>query len=116
MGLDTSYDCWHGPYSSFGRFREEIAKAAGIDLNAMTGFKRDNTPGIKWETLQPDAIHVLLNHSDCDGQIDWQDTKPLADRLYELIPLIDVQWKPKAQQFVDGLLDAYAAHDCVEFA
>lgn len=116
MGLDTSYDCWHGPYSSFHRFRVEVAKAAGIPLDDMSGFKRDNTPGISWEILKPDIIHILLNHSDCDDTIEWEDTKPLADRMTELLPLVDEYWRPKVQQFIDGLLLAHNAHDSVDFA
>lgn len=40
MGLDTTHGCWHGPYSAFGRFREYVARAAGIPLPLMEGFYR----------------------------------------------------------------------------
>jgi hypothetical protein len=30
MGLDTSHDCWHGSYISFGAWRDAVAVAAGL--------------------------------------------------------------------------------------
>jgi hypothetical protein len=38
MGLDTSHDCWHGPYSSFMSWREWLAGQIGIPLRMMEGF------------------------------------------------------------------------------
>jgi len=38
MGLDTSHDCWSGPYSQFMRWREWIAAQVGIPLRLMDGF------------------------------------------------------------------------------
>lgn len=38
MGLDTTHDCWHGPYSSFMRWRLEIAHVVGVPLGLMEGF------------------------------------------------------------------------------
>lgn len=29
MGLDTSHNCWHGPYSAFARWRNDIARVIG---------------------------------------------------------------------------------------
>lgn len=37
MGLDTTHDCWHGPYTAFTRFRTAIGMAAGIPLGIMEG-------------------------------------------------------------------------------
>lgn len=44
MGLDTSHNAWHGPYSSFGEWRKWIAKQFNIPLNLMEGFY-DNSKG-----------------------------------------------------------------------
>lgn len=38
MGLDVSHDCYHGGYSTFMCFRNEIAKVVGIPLELMEGF------------------------------------------------------------------------------
>ncbi len=66
---------------------------------------------VKWEALKPDPLHVLLNHSDCDGEIAPADCGPIADRLQELLPLLPTEedpghignWTEKTQKFIDGL-------------
>lgn len=161
MGLDTSHDCWHGPYSSFMRWREEIAKVVGVPLPLMEGFygslgtalsegslewaaPRDGGPKcrshhgpalhtyietvrewlpIRWESLKPDPIHILLNHSDCEGEIAVEDCIPLAERLEEILPLLpeEPKWhrgvsgRGRAEQFAKGLREAAAAGDPVVF-
>lgn len=122
MGLDTTHGCWSGPYSSFHRFRIEVAKAAGVPYMLMEGcFGPSVMPSdgeidhthllatkprvanlvdvalewcpIKWSALRPDPIHTLLNHSDYEGEIAVEDLIPLADRLEELAP--DLPDEPK---------------------
>lgn len=159
MGLDTSHDCWHGAYSAFMRWRQEIAKVAGIPLMLMDGFygtddapsqealkwmaPRDGGPEcndyrgpaifhwvgkvtqwlpIKWEILTPRPLLVLLNHSDCDGEIAASDCGPLADDLESLLPLLKGDggghigsYREKTQQFIDGLRRAAAANEPVDF-
>ncbi len=149
MGLDTSHDCWHGPYSAFNRWRHAVAKAALVPLDLMEGFhdcprtdalewaaprdggptcgshfgpvlhswckKVDDALPISWEALRPDVIHVLLNHSDCDGSIKAYVCRMLADRLEALTPAIPVEWHPKTEQFIAGLRAAYDAEEDVEF-
>ena len=66
---------------------------------------------LKWEAFKPDPLHVLLNHSDCDGEIATEHCGPIADRLAELLPkLPDVDdgghignWRDATQQFIGGL-------------
>src|SRR3990172_6107396 len=145
MGLDISHGCWHGAYSAFMRWRQEIARLAGVPLVLMDGFHRcpypealawaAPAPGgpacnspfgpflhywctevdallpIAWDVLKPDPLHILLKHSDCDGEIAWQDCAAIADRLESLIPLLPQatdaghigDWREKTQAFVDGL-------------
>lgn len=39
MGLDTSHNAWHGPYSSFGHWRNWVAIQLGLPpLDLMEGF------------------------------------------------------------------------------
>lgn len=98
MGLDTTHDCWHGPYSAFHRFRVAIAEKVGIDLESMEGFTRATfnrfkgeydpaKPGTRWDLLQPDPLWILLSHSDCDGSIMPKDCRAIAKRLREIEPL-----------------------------
>lgn len=37
MGLDTTHDCWHGAYSAFSRWREQLAVAAGYTFSIDPG-------------------------------------------------------------------------------
>lgn len=111
MGLDISHDAWHGAYSAFHRWRKRLAEVAGIpDLELMEGFGYgDNTGKIKWESLKERPLHILLNHSDCDGQIEVPDLSPLIEDLTSLLPLLDGDggghiggYRDKTQQFIDG--------------
>lgn len=110
MGLDTSHDAWHGAYSAFMRWRQEIARAAGLPpLVLMEGFfqaeqcgralwtkgQRGENPmldavkaqlPIKWSCLKPSPLHTLLHHSDCDGEISWKDCGAIAAALEKLLP------------------------------
>lgn len=156
MGLDTSHDCFHGAYSAFMRFRQQLAKAAGIPLPLMEGFydrpypqsmewiaPRDGGPAcgdplgpllhrwaetvdgalpLRWDLFEADPLTILLNHSDCDGDIAAEDCAPLADRLAELKPSMPTGGHghlpdPQAatQQFIDGLRLAASNGEAVEF-
>jgi hypothetical protein len=78
---------------------------------------------ISWNCLKPDVLHQLLYHSDCDGSLETEVCGPLADRLSELLPLLPPtednghigNWRDKTQKFIDGLRDASAAGEAVEF-
>lgn len=116
MGLDTTHNCWHGPYSQFKAFRDDLAKAAGMPpLSLMSGFYKPNQVTgegadglpIQWESLKPDPLHVLLNHSDYDGFISPADALPLARRLIALVghPAVE-EWSSEIQQFSQGLTAA----------
>lgn len=43
---------------------------------------------IRWEALKPDPLHLLLYHSDCDGEIASSDCIPIAESLERLLPLL----------------------------
>lgn len=127
MGLDTTHDCFHGSYSGFHEFRCALARVIGIDLERMVGFQRpsrDPEPdAFTWEGLPPDPLHVLLNHSDCDGVIGREHQLPLAARLEEVAEKIeDAQGyhdpgyhRKRALKFAAGLRQAHAANETVEF-
>lgn len=100
MGLDTSHDCWHGPYSAYGRWRNALAQAAGYGL-VKTGPYKIEVPDLPyerftlanaagdWGTVPEDPLLYLLVHSDCDGAIHPEQGRALATRLGELLPKLD---------------------------
>lgn len=134
------------------RWRSELARAAGLPpLELMEGFyaplttDRMNLPTlyctngnarecyhlkrldaqlpIKWDCLKPDALHELLYHSDCDGEIPWKSCSGIADSLEKLIPKLPkgdagghiVNWRDKTQTFIDGLRLAASKRENVRF-
>lgn len=150
MGLDTSHDCWHGAYSAFMRWRIKITELAGLPpLELMEGFYNPKSTvsrdpifwakkglrdeeafsdmqaqlPIKWNCLKPSPLHDLLNHSDCDGDIAWEQCGPIADELEKLLPLFPNgdggghigNWKDKTAQFIAGLRKASEAKENVDF-
>lgn len=144
MGLDVTHDCWHGAYSAFMRWRRKLAEVAGLPpLDLMEGFYpglvdylkyvdpsfqyaidewRKSLP-IKWDALKPDVLHLLLHHSDCDGDIPPEICSPLADRLEQLVPLLPDtidgghigNWQEKTERFISGLRLAASKNEAVEF-
>lgn len=130
MGLDTSHGCWHGPYSYFHEWRLTIAKAAGRTIipdrssNGEMWETHDNRECAlngRWAATPDDPLDVLLEHSDCDGVIQWEQAGPLADELEKLLP----KMKPGddagddrglTMRFIAGLRKAATEHEDVEFA
>jgi hypothetical protein len=120
MGLDTSHDCWHGPYSQFMRWRCYLHWA-------ITGEPGDTRDALEaaWESGRYDdqsvPINVLMRHSDCDGSIPADVCGPLADALQRLVDdrmpkrgIYDEK-RPATERFISGLRRAAAAGECVEF-
>ncbi len=151
MGLDTTHDCWHGPYSAFMRWRTWLADQVGIPLALMEGYCRwfeyrapDEYSGdklydfqepkrcdaIPWSILGDDPLVALLSHSDCDDEIAAEKCGPLANRLVAIrdaIPQGNSSASDLAERadydgnraalsrFIDGLRNAAAANESVEF-
>jgi hypothetical protein len=107
MGLDTSHGCWHGAYSAFSRWRTQIATQIGIPLDCMEGFGG----GRPWPSSEQEPLVHLLNHSDCDGELEHRHCAAIADRLTEILPGLPADddgghignWREKTQLFIDGL-------------
>lgn len=141
MGLSVSHGCWDGGYMGFKNWRNKLAEVAGFPpLQMMEGFYRqDEWFGtrelsftgrqalallpIKWGALRDDPLIPLLNHSDSDGSIAWQDCGPLADRLEELISKLPEgdgpghvrNWHQTTRNFVEGLREAASLKEDVAF-
>lgn len=111
MGLDTSHDCWHGPYSSFMRWREKVCECAGLgNIRDRIGFNGI----VPWPSN--DIIVTLLDHSDCEGEIEWQKCSELADRLDQLLPsLRNAGFEQETKNFIDGLRLAANKKQNVDF-
>lgn len=117
MGLDTTHNAWHGPYSSFNRWRTNIAKLIGIDLDKMAGFSGT----IPWDRVT-DHLKDLLYHSDCDGELTPEQCEAIAKRLRELIPnmqfMDDFTQKEMielTEQFAKGCELAASRNEVLEF-
>lgn len=134
MGLDTTYGCWHGPYSAFNRWRTEVARAAGMPIVRRDDEDRREYPALwgepewaggehavavaqgEWDELPEDPLLVLLLHSDCDGIIPVEALLPLAERLEEIAPQMNEDYDRDATaRFAQGLRAAAAAGKPVEF-
>ncbi len=108
MGLTTTHNCWDGSCTSFNDWRRCLCEAAGYgDLDNYLGFGGDKA----WP--ESDILIVLLNHSDCDGEIEWTDCIKLADRLFYMLP--DMTYTLATKRFIDGLRLAAAAKENVIF-
>lgn len=143
MGLDTTHNCWHGAYSAFQRWRATLAKVAGYETLVVDDWGAEH-PNIDWDGIEkiigrdldgiwpdipvnsdgtPDAIIVLLAHSDRDGYIQTDMCGPLADRLEELLPKLEGMdggghlgdYVAKTKQFIKGLRTASRRGEPVGF-
>ena len=120
MGLDTSHNCWHGPYSSFNNFRKALASQIDIDLNDYAGY---GEKGIKNLESIPHDIMPLLNHSDCDGELSPDECAKIAKGIDSILASFDeakavkypYNFKEKALQFRNGCLDAFSKNETVDF-
>ncbi len=148
MGLDTTHDCWHGPYGAFNRWREQLAKRIDLPLPLMKGFcpwfqamvpsdgsniiygfqKPTRYSPLKWPSSTDEPLVLLLSHSDCDGDIRWQDAEAIANRLDTIIKAAHVMtvpsgseradydgFIPACERFSNGLRSAAAAKENVDF-
>lgn len=121
MGLDTSHDCWQGPYSMFMRWRCWLHYYV---TNDPKGATREALVAA-WEAGVYDdqtvPINVLMAHSDCEGEIPAAMCGPIADALEALLvkmperALYDEK-RPATLRFIAGLRDAAAAGEPVVFA
>lgn len=138
MGLDTSHGCWHGAYSAFSRWRNKLADVAGYSFfkagdppiyeTACLDWLGDDLLSGTWPRIPvrpdgtPDALIVLLAHSDCEGEIQADMCAPLADRLEQLLPLLEGDggghignYREKTEQFIKGLRLAATLNEPVDF-
>ncbi len=120
MGLDVSHDCWSGSYGNFGRFRKVLAGSIDIDLDKMQGFSGSEISE-SWEDKPDNDLHILLHHSDCDGEISVEDAKKLLDKMVkhrDCFVLYDESnefYLSRYDQWIEGLRCAVESNEIVEF-
>lgn len=133
MGLDTTHDCWHGPYSMFMRWRQWLNLFIALDrVGADKAWEPIRNLGATREAIenawiqglyddQSVPLNVLMNHSDCDGEIAAEVCAPLADALEDLanrrMPTRAIydEMRPATDRFIAGLRRAAAEHLPVRF-
>lgn len=120
MGLDTTHNAWHGPYSSFNRFRHELAKRIGIDLKEYHGYN-DTHDGKDLKDINHPLMD-LFDHSDCDGELTPSQCLLIARGLEDVIlksPLPvgieEEDFIEKCIQFKNGCALAYSKQENIEF-
>jgi hypothetical protein len=92
MGLDISYDTFHGAYSAFNRFRKCIATVTGGSYPPHDDKTLDNNYiyyNDEIEDFKDWGLCALLEHSDCDGEIDYLTCEKIANELESLLPKIE---------------------------
>ena len=120
MGLDTSHNCWHGPYSSFNDFRKALANQIGINLDDYIGYGDKGTKDL--ESI-PHDIMPLLNHSDCDGELSPDECTRIAKGLDDVlsnfkddaVSKYPYNFKDDIVQFRNGCIDAASKNETVYF-
>ena len=102
MGLDFIGSNAHFSYSGFYSFRAKLAESIGIpNLRDMEGFDGD----ISWDTVKDD-ISLLINHSDCDGNLSPAKMKKIYPRLKAIAETWndDISWdKERSFQLADDM-------------
>lgn len=116
MGLHTTHGCFSGPYSQFNRWRQELHKYTApvptrtLDQAWDAGDYLDNSS----------PINILMNHSDCEGEIPALVCGPLADALLAILNQMPSTGfydaaRPATERFIVGLRKAAAANEAVSF-
>jgi len=126
VGLDVTHDCWHGAYSAFNRFREEVWDLAYP--NHKGKWSDDAFMEREWREFTrykpaTEPLDYLLFHSDCEDDLKRYMLIPLAERLEAIAPFLSTEGvghmahgaQAKALQFAKGLREAHAAKETVEF-
>ncbi len=120
MGLDTTHDAWHGPYSSFNTFRYWLAEQIGVNLSEYIGYSNEKATK-SLESIDHD-IMPLLNHSDCDGKLTPGECRQIVKGLKDIMDklpadTIKTEWSNwwLTNRFRKGCIKAANAKENLEF-
>lgn len=126
---DDWYDQFYWPkgvdrvafsYGGFNQFRTRVAAAEGIDLNKMEGYFSPEGPylasgrapdrPIPWDVYDT-PLTPFLNHSDCDGNMTYEECQQVAPRLKAIcegwadaLPMYGGGWKEKGLTLAELML------------
>ncbi|MED3440267.1 hypothetical protein P4393_12450 [Bacillus subtilis] len=133
MGLDTTHDAFHGAYSAFNNFRRFLLKSIGgsypphENKELMDGYWYFGD-GYSAETHK--GLAEFFRHSDCDGEINPEMCKIVADELEAILPQVeelsksepsyghilrDGGWVAVTKQFIEGCRLAHERDEPLEF-
>lgn len=143
MGLDCSHNAFHGAYSAFNSFLQEVAHAIGgsypphwkrdISGRLIQPLQRDESlydnrwywgdQGYSHESNP--GLSEFFCHSDCDGEISPEMCKIVADELEPLLEKMPEEslghiaarggYRKVLQYFIDGCRAAHAANEPLDF-
>lgn len=134
MGLDISHDAFHGAYSAFNRFRRFVLQSIGGSFPPHEDKSLDKDSWY-WETDFSDpkdypGLCEFLSHSDCDGEINPETCKVIAEEFESILPYIEklAETEPchghllgnggyveVVKQFIKGCKKAYENNEPLEF-
>lgn len=128
MGVNFSHDGPQWDHIGFGRFRKELARHEGIDLDRMEGFKPMFVSYERWHPISWNAVDTplkpLLDHDDHDGELTPDECRTVAPRLREVVkemwPLgyafgTDRRTRQRALALADAMDRAAASGEPLEF-
>jgi hypothetical protein len=75
MGLDTTHNAWHGPYSSFNQWRHWLAEQIGIPLEIMEGFYLND------DKLYPNLFMLLEYKFPAGDELEMAEVRRLKNKL-----------------------------------
>ncbi len=88
-----------------------------IEMSSIRRFKQ--ILPLKWEAFKPSPLHILLNHSDCDGHITWKNCGKIAKELKKILSTIDMKSNDymykKTEDFINGCELAFNEKENLEF-
>lgn len=133
MGLDTTHGAFHGAYSAFNNFRRFLCKSIGgsfpphDDKELLDGYWYF---GEGYSTESHPGLTEFFKHEDCEGEIDPEMCKIVADELEDILPKVeelartepsyghilrDGGWLAATQRFINGCRLAYERNEPLEF-
>jgi len=92
------------PYGIFHDWRVAIANALDLPpLKEMEGFSEHRGAVTKkWDSLPYNPLFLLLNHSDCDGELRWEDGEAITGELEKNLPKLPQEWHEMTEKFING--------------
>ena len=113
MGLDISHGIYSASYTGFHSWRQAICIAANYPpLDKMCNFGGN----IPWKYFEHDPLHILLSHSDCDGEIEWKNCFGISVRLLQIYSRMPKDWNNRMGQAIKGFKEAFDKRENVKFS